>query len=312
VAAPWGDPVPHSFALVDTSFLGRLGPTWDRLGDQYTRHFAGGIVLLGGGLSAALLARRARARWAALAVALGFLLWATAPVSGVSDEMRLDGVIFSATRYLLPVLSAAALALALAATERTRAALAAAAILAAVTVVNLVQVFDLGFPLAPSVVTPLVGAAGGAVVAALLHRVRTPRPPAFATAALVVAAGALLALPASGFVSRHADTHPVFTERVTRWLAADPGFSSTRKTGVATSPAFNGPLAGDRLQHPLSSLASDASCSAIAARARDTWLVVGVVAVRGAVPARVSRCLGGKPPAFSGGGYSVYRPGAGR
>jgi hypothetical protein len=308
VAAPWGDPVPHSFALVDTSFLGRLGPTWDRLGDQYLRHFAGGIVLLAGGVAAALLSRRSRARWAALAVALGFLLWATAPVSGVSDEMRLDGVIFSATRYLLPVLFAAALALALAATERTRTALAAAAILAAATVVNLVQVFDLGFPLAPSAFTPLVGAVAGGLVAALLHRVRV-RPPSLATAALVVAIGAVLAIPASGFVSRHAGTHPVFTESVTRWLAGDPGFSSPRRTGVATSPAFNGPLAGDRLQHPLSSLASDASCREIAGRARKAWLVVGVVAVRGAVPARVSRCLGGRPPAFSGGGYSVYRPG---
>src|SRR4051794_3245544 len=224
VAAPWGDPVPHSFALVDTSFAGRLRPTLDRLGDQYLRHFAGGIVLISGGIVAALLTRRARVIWASLAVLAGFLLWATAPVTGVSDEMRLDGVIFSATRYLLPVLAAAALALALAATERSRTALAAEAILAAVTIVNLVQVFDLGFPLAPSALTPIVGALAGGVLAVLLRLApRMPlRPPAVASAALAALIGALLALPASGFVNRHADTHPVFTESVTRWLAADP------------------------------------------------------------------------------------------
>jgi hypothetical protein len=232
----------------------------------------------------------------------------------VSVETRFDGVIFSTLRYLLPVLAAAALALALAAEGRSRAAWAPVGVLVTATVLNVVQVLDLGFPLAPSAVTPLVGAVAGALLATALgfatstRRLRLPR---VAVPAAIVLAGCLLAIPASGFLRRHAETHPVFTETISRWLAADTQYRSRDGAGVATSPAYIGPLAGDRLDHPLSSLASDASCATIVARARGSWLVVNAGAVRGAAPALVSRCLGGRRPAFSGGGYSAYRPGAG-
>jgi hypothetical protein len=313
VAAPWGDPVPHSIALVDTSFFERLGPTLDRLGDEYVQRFAGGIVLLAGGMLAVLATPRARrVRWASLSVVAGFLLWATAPVTGVPVATRFDGVIFSTLRYLLPVVAAAALAVALAGDARSRAAWAPVAVLVAATVLNVAQVIDLGFPLAPSAATPLVGALAGALLAAALGFATRSRPfrvPRVAVFAAIVAAGCALAIPASGFLSRHAETHPVFTETITGWLAADPGYRSERTTGVATSPAYIGPLAGDRLSHRLSSLPSDAPCAAIASRARGSWLVVANGAVRGAAPARVSRCLGGARPAFSGGGYSAYRPG---
>ncbi|HEY0630417.1 MAG TPA: hypothetical protein VGC98_00045 [Thermoleophilaceae bacterium] len=314
VSAPWGDPVPHSIALVDTSFFERLGPTLDRLGDEYVQRFAGGIVLLAGGVLAVLAAPRARrVRWASLAVLVGFLLWATAPVTGVPVATRFDGVIFSTLRYLLPVIAAAAFALAVAGAGRSRAAWAPLAVLVAATVLNVAQVIDLGFPLAPSAATPLIGAVAGALLATALGfatRSRVFRLPRVAVLAAVVAGGCALAIPASGFLSRHAETRPVFTETVTRWLAADPQYRSQSKAGVATSPAYIGPLAGDRLEHRLSSLASDATCSAIAARARGSWLVVAGGAVRGAAPARVSHCLGGARPAFSGGGYSAYRPSA--
>src|SRR3954452_9081404 len=151
VSTPWGDPIPKSIAIVDTTFLDRLGPTIDRIGHEYVHRFGGGILLLAGGIGAVGLAfRDRRVRWASLFVALGFLLWARAPVTGVPDETRLAGVIFSPTRYLLPVLPGAPVALALAASRgRGIGARAAQLVLAAVTVVNLVQTFDLGFPLAP-------------------------------------------------------------------------------------------------------------------------------------------------------------------
>src|SRR3954471_808320 len=151
VSAPWGDPVPKSIAIVDTTFLDRLGPTLDRIGNEYLHHFGGGIILLAGGvLAVAAASRDRRVRWASLFVALGFLLWARAPVTGVPVETRLDSVIFSTTRYLLPVLAGAAVALALAASGRGAGALVARGVLAVVAVVNLAQTFDLGFPLAPS------------------------------------------------------------------------------------------------------------------------------------------------------------------
>jgi hypothetical protein len=320
VAAPWGDPIPKSIAIVDTTFLDRVGPTIDRIGNDYLHRFGGGILLLAGGVLAVAAAYRdRRVRWASLCVALGFLLWARAPVTGVPVETRLDGVIFSTTRYLLPVLAGAAVALALAASARGVMARAAQLVLAAVVVVNVAQTFDLGFPLAPGALTPLAGAAAGALIAvalgvALRGRLRPRRlrlRPSLRPAAGALAAAALacaLAIPAAGYVGRHADTHPVFTEAVTRWLAADARYRADEDSGVATSPAYIGPLAGDRLSHRLSELPNDAPCAEIASRARRSWLVIGTVAVRGAAPSRVGRCLGGARPAFDAAGYSAYPP----
>jgi hypothetical protein len=324
IAAPWGDPVPASISVVDTTFLGRLGPTLHRLGDDYLNRFGGGIVLLAGGALAFVAAPRVRrVRWASLAVLLGFLLWARNPVTGVPVANWLDEAIFSTTRYLLPVLAAAAVALALALSAsgaRGAGALAARAALLAAAVVNLWQTFDLGYPKAPSAWTPLLGAAIGAAAALVLGlaagRVHPPRLPArgaLKPAALVVActlAAALLAIPASGFLRRHGDTRPVLTETITRWLAANATYRA-HPDGVATSPAFIGPLAGDRLDHHLSALAGPDSCATIAARNRHSWLVVYGGPVRGATPAQVRRCLRGAKPAFDNGAFVAYPP-AGR
>jgi hypothetical protein len=320
VAAPWGDPVPKSIAIVDTTFLDRLGPTIDRIGDDYVNRFGGGIVLLAGGVLAFAAAfRDRRVRWASLVVAVGFLVWARAPVTGVPVETRLDDVIFSTTRYLLPVLVAAAVALALAASGRGAGALAARLVLAAVAVVNLVQTIDLGFPLAPAATTPAAGALAGALVAlalglagrARLHPRRLRLPPALRPVAVALAASlaaCTLAIPAAGYMSRHGDTNPVFTATITRWLAANPGYRADEESGVATSPAYIGPLAGDRLSHRLSALPSGAPCAGIAALARRSWLIVGSGPVRGAAPALVGRCLGGARPAFRDAGYTAYPP----
>jgi hypothetical protein len=317
IAAPWGDPVPASISVVDTTFLGRLGPTLDRLGHDYLHRFGGGIVLLAGGALAWLLAPRLRrVRWASIVVIAGFLLWARNPVTGVPVTPLLDEAIFSTTRYLLPVLAAAAVALSLAGSSgRGFAAIAARLVLVAAAVVNLVQTFDLGYPKAPSPLTPLLGAALGALAALALvlasGRVHPPRLRArmrgpVAALALTIAA-ALLAIPASGFLERHGDTRPVLTETITRWLAADAAYRA-HPDGVATSPAFIGPLAGDRLDHDLSALTGRASCAVIAARNRRSWVIVYGGPVRGATPARVNRCLGGARPAFDNGAFRAYAP----
>jgi hypothetical protein len=321
ISTPWGDPVPPSISVVDTTFLGRLGPTLDRLGDDYLNRFGGGIALIAGGVLAALASpRNRRVRWASLVVALSFLLWARSPVTGVPKPSWLDEAIFSTTRYLLPVLAAAAVALALAATGRGAGAVAARLVLAATAIVNLVQTFDLGFPKAPAATTPLIGAVAGALVAVGLGRVvgarlrprrlRVPEravPAAVGLAAALVACG--LAIPASGFLARHGNTRPVLTETITRWLAGDPGYKRSSTSGVATSPAFIGPLAGDRLDHRLSALTRRDSCATIAARARHSWLIVYAGPVRSATPAQVSHCLGGMRPAFDNGAFAAYRPG---
>jgi hypothetical protein len=101
----------------------------------------------------------------------------------------------------------------------------------------------------------------------------------------------------------------VLTETITRWLAGDPGYKRSSTSGVATSPAFIGPLAGDRLDHRLSALTRRDSCATIAARARHSWLIVYAGPVRSATPAQVSHCLGGMRPAFDNGAFAAYRPG---
>jgi hypothetical protein len=261
--------------------------------------------------------RDRRVRWASIATILGFLLWARSPVTGVPEPNWLDEAIFSTTRYLLPVLAAAALALALAASGKGPGAIAARLTLVAAALVNLVQTFNLGFPDAPSALTPVLGAAAGAIAAVAIGAAarraaggRRPPGPVLAPVAAALAAAVLaaaLALPADGFLARHGDTRPVLTETITRWLAADPGYDAS-EGGVATSPAFIGPLAGDEIDHDLSALAGRDSCATIRARAQRSWVIVYGGPVRGATPAQVSRCLAPAKPAFDNGAFAAYRP----
>jgi hypothetical protein len=315
VATPWGDPVPESVKAVHTSFLDRPRATIDLLGDSYLNRFGGGLLLLAGGaLLAPILSRRRRVLVAAAATVGGLLVWARSPVTGIATSGALPETIFSTTRYALPVVAAACLALALAATDaRGRLRHVALLALAGATGVNLVQTFDLGFPVAPSVLTPLAGAAVGAVLAlagSLLRRRKWPSPRRAAIRAAVPAlvaasAGALLAIPAHGFVARHGDTRSVLVSIVVRDLAADPGFRDGSEP-VATTPAYIGALAGDELRHRLVAIPPGTGCRDAVPRARREWLVVYGGPLGGVAPAAIKGCL--PPPAFADGPFAVFRP----
>jgi hypothetical protein len=213
VSTPWGDPKPALIDLSDYSFLDRPAQTLSRVGDRYLERFLGGIVLLAGGIAAPLLARTRVVAAAALATAVSLLLWLNAPFTGVFDVPAFDVGTAEATRYLLPGLGVAVLALGLAWRDsRGAARRVALAVLAAAGLVSAVQSFRIGFPAAPSPTTPLAGAIAGALGALalprLLRAVPAWSPPAFAGAAyalLALLAGAALALPASGYVRRHAE-----------------------------------------------------------------------------------------------------------
>ena len=305
VATPWGDDVPASVRLVHTSFIDRPRATIDLLGHSYLARFGGGLLLLAGGLLAPVVARRRKVLVAAAATLAGLLVWARSPVTGIGPEGALAETIFSTTRYSLPVVAAACLALALAATEaRGRLRALPLLVLAAATVVNLVQTLRLDYPIAPSLLTPLIGAAVGA--AAGLLPLRLPRFRAAIVAAAVVALGALLAIPASGFMKRHGDTRSVLVSIVVGELAADPSFAGG-SSPVATTPAFIGPLAGDHLDHRLEAIPTGPQpCPGVARRARSQWLVIYGGPLGGVAPARVKGCL--PPPAFDDGPFAVYRP----
>jgi hypothetical protein len=132
-----------------------------------------------------------------------------------------------------------------------------------------------------------------------------PRARAGALGAAALAAGALLAVPAAGFVKRQGNTRAVIVDTVVRVLAADPAFRDGTSP-VATTPAYIGVLAGDRLRHRLVAMPSQHPCVQAARRARSQWLVIYGGRLGGVPPAAVRACL--PPPAFDDGPFTVYRP----
>ena len=311
VSTPWGDPVPRAVELVQTSFLDRPRVTLDRIGDAYLDRFGGGLALLAGGLVAPLLAWRRRVLAAAAATGAALLVWANAPVTGIPTTPGLEETIFSTTRYLLPAVAAGALSLALAAAALRRAAPVVAVVLAGTIVLNLVQTFDLGFPIVPKAVTPLAGAVAGAIVAVAAGAV--PRPSLRVLRRLAVPAvvmvAALLAIPASDYVERHGAVTKLLTSPTVHWLATQPDYRDGDQR-VAISPAPIGPLAGSDLAHGVDVFHQGDPCAEIAARARTQWLVVYGGPLGGEVPADVRGCLGGRRPAFDNRLFAVYRPGS--
>jgi hypothetical protein len=228
------------------------------------------------------------------------------PITGINPAATLPETVFSTTRYALPVVAVGCVALAFAASDARHRLLRAAVlvVLGAAAVVNLVLTIRLHFPVAPSAFTPIEGGVVGAVVAAALRSRRLPIP-ARAVPLLAVAAVALLAIPASGFVRRHGDTRSALVSSVVTWMANDRQFSAGDRP-IATTPAYIGPLAGDELRHRLEAIPKGATCAQTAARARSQWLVIYGGPLGGVAPAGVRGCL--PRPAFNNGPITAFRP----
>jgi hypothetical protein len=307
-AAPWGDRVPDAFAFVKTSFLERPRVTIDSLGHDYVHRFGGGLALLAGGVMAPLISPRRRVLAAAAATAVAFLIWTDAPATGISPNgiSTIEETVFSTTRYLLPVVAAGALALALAANGQRRS-WAAAAILLGALVLNLVQTFDLGFPVAPPPAVALGGAAVGGLLAVPVRVLPDLHRSPWVLPLGAVAAAALLAIPASGYVQRHGRVSQLFSSSAVRWLAAESRFRDGDDP-VAISPAPIAALAGDDLDHRQEVIRRGAQCESIPARAVSHWLVIYGGTGGQAIPASVGRCLPRRRPAFTGRSLVIYRP----
>jgi hypothetical protein len=277
--------------------------TIDITGHLYLERFGGGLLVIAGGLLAPLAARERRVWFSALAVAAGLVVWSFSFETGAGPRDIFGVLALSSTRYLLPVVAAAALGLALAASRPGRWAIAPMAALAASACINVVEAINLGRWWSAPAGVPALGLAAGcliALAAARVPRLRAPwaRPLA---GALVVAVGAALAVPATGFLDRHVATNPYITGPVSRFLIHDPDYRSGA-AGVQTTASIVGPLAGDRLQHRLAMLPPRPSCRAVTARARHAWLI----AFAGLPAGEVQRCLG--PPAFSERFFVAFRP----
>ena len=294
VALPGGDPIPPVFERLDTSFLGNAGPTLELNRRAYVDGLAGGLVLLAAGLLAPL-ARPARpVLIASAATLLALLAWLNAPFTGFSGD-GISDVSASTVRYLLPALSAAAVAVAL--TRRTWL----------IAIVTMATAWSL--VVAPARPHLMVLALGALVGVALARRRLPGLVPVAAVASLAV-----LVVAADGFAERQSRATWLRSHALVAWAAAHPDFDE--EFPIATSPDTYAPLAGDRLQHEIELIPRDESCADIARRIARGWVVLEtfapVVAAR-RTPTTATECLRTAPPGtrviFEHGGYRVFARG---
>ncbi len=210
-------------------------------------------------------------------------------------------------------MAVATLALA-AASERRVARVLAALLLTVGAVLGVAQTFDLGFPKVPAVSTVLLGALIGVLGALVVDRLRPPdsaprgRRLGYVAAAVALLAGAALAIPASGWVARHAAVSQTFGVDTTRWLAAQPFFRDG-DAPIAGIPVVLGPMAGDRLQHRFRWIPRRTSCARVRALARRSYVAAYRFPGRPGFPSE--RCLSPARPIHRGAAFTVYAPAGG-
>ena len=135
--------------------------------------------------------------------------------------------------------------------------------------------------------------------------------------------GAILAIPASGYVKRSAGLAP--TPPAVAWLIFQPGFADGDEPVTIQGRMF-GTLAGDELEHPLTLVGTPPDCPALTEAADEGWVILHTTAV----PAELSpeaqgfiehaediraselaaaECLEGVEPAYEDGEFKIYAPG---
>ena len=285
---PWGDPIPAIFRANNASLLGNFHATLHARTDAYWRVLAGGVILVPGAVLSVLWATGRAVRWGGVVVAATLLVWAASPYTGISSSTQLA---VGATRYLLPCLLAAAVAMALAARGRgdrgggaggrrgagggaggVRAAVAealSAVILLGAVGVNMWRDQALGFPNAPTLRLVLLSAAAGAgmaVAATALVRVwRVGDALArWGSKAVAVTAAALalttLLVPVNGYLSAHADTG-LFDAGIVRWLHSRAAF----RDGHAPVGWVPAPSQAGVLRHELRGVRAAGACGSVGA-----------------------------------------------
>jgi hypothetical protein len=299
----WGDPVPPGLRAIEPSFLAHIRATLHgRLGG-YGRALAGGLVVVAGAVLAPLWVRRRSAVWGALVAVVAVLIWATSPYTGNWTSTQLA---LGATRYLLPSLLAATVAVALAGRFAGTPALA---VLGLAFAINLDRSLRLGYPATPALAPVALGAAlaAGLTVAAprlgRAVRMRGAAAAALAALGLVGALGALL-VPVHGYLEAHAGTGE-FDSALVRWFNGREQFRSGHQP-IVVGPVDVAMLAGVRLAHPLYPLGSLGGCAGAIQTIRRGWVVLEQDPSAPTAIAAWQRCLAGHPPVFAAGGFIVY------
>ena len=318
VRGPFGDPLPPLLTLLEPSFLDRPAETLEGRTEDYANTLAGGLVLALAALALPLIRRGRAALSAGGVAAVALLLWMQAPVTGRGDLPVLDDFPLEATRYLLPALAAASVAVAVSGRAPGASRVLATGALALAFLWSFVRDTQLGFPQLPRATTLLVGAFLGAIAggAALALTARDSRPVVALGAARTAASGALVSLiagallwpAADGYALRHARTGALDAELVRGLEGSERDAGAVDFVRLRTAM-----LAGDRLERRLRLLPPDRRCRRHAGR----WLVVLRplrTRVRGqpgrlfppAVPA--DRCTVRRAPTFATGAFHVYAP----
>jgi hypothetical protein len=336
VDAPWGDPSPRFLGLVDKTFLERPAATLDgRLG-QYTSLLGGAWMTLLAALCVIAIGAIAplsrRGPRLALVVSgtvalVGLLIWSASWGTGLQTSAELptpSGWPLSTVRYLLPVIGAATVAVALATRVPGVVRRLGVLVLVAALVWSVVADARLGTPYTPSVTTLLAGAVAGVLGAAALilvaRRVPTPARPlrplqrGAIAAVAAVAAGMLLTPAGSGFIDRSTrvigSTAPA--PELVSWFLDQPGFDDGDWTISLASRAVISSLAGDHFDHPLELIPARMQCDRVRALATRTPLLVTnpdwFLGIIGLNPYSAPACLRGQPAVYQRGDYTVYWP----
>lgn len=271
---PGGTAVPHVWNLIDSSLLSRPSATLSPRVAGYLSAFGGALILFAGAAFAWLI-RRSRSTAIASAVAVAaLLLWVSAPSTGQPDTPVFDVNVLSTTRYAIPAIAAAALALALADGRTGRRPRAASALLGAALVWNVLRAANLGHMFVPYAGWLLIAAGAGAALTVVRVRVRGALRPRLVATLVAVGAGApALAWSADGFVARHGrEASGIPGASLALWAGSDPGFRRARR--VAFAGTMFGQMAGDGLENRLQLLAPGQTCARTRTATRRDVVVV--------------------------------------
>jgi hypothetical protein len=293
---PGGDPVPLAFSKIDDAFLDHPVAMLEGRVDDYLRVLGGGTLLLLAALVLPLVVRRRAPLAAGAVVAVALVAWMTAPYTGI---LRNTELAVGATRYLMPCLLAAAVAVALCARDNARSVVVG--VLGVAAAWSLVRTAGLGFPLTPALLTVAGPAAVAGAVALVL--------PAVAVRGLLVAvpvAGLIgLALAAPGVVDRHTRVE-LEDAPLLQALSRDARFHGEGRA-IAMAPGAVALASGAAVQHDLKTIPPGEPCDAVRARLRDGWIVVQVDPLtKSAV--RLATCLQGQSLVHADEDYALYAP----
>jgi hypothetical protein len=135
-----------------------------------------------------------------------------------------------------------------------------------------------------------------------------PIPGPLAGGALVVAAAALLTLPAGGWVKHHSKHRANFDAGMAEFLSAREDFREGDEP-IWMAPLLAGPLAGDRLQHDLRLIPAKLPCPEVARLREDGWVILLEDPIwTEAIGYSAGGCLKEEPPLAVIDDWRIYQP----